>query len=309
MKSAASGSFFVARPRYPLCKPGEKRYNDDINEKLRSEILAIKLIATDLNGTLLHDDQTFNQSLFKETLQALKQRGIQLVLSSGNQFTHLEKLFHEVMADNLAIVAENGASIYLKGQQVFDGSLSAQQVNHFVTVDRQQDFLKSAYVILVGQHGSYTETGAPQVLIDAAEKFYDNLQQVADLRTVDDRIKKISVSTAPGQGGQLVADLNTYFDGQLRAHDSGYGVVDVVAANVGKLPAVQWLAERWHVAADEIMAFGDGANDVPLLQFAQHSWAMANAPVEVQRAATQVTSVDNEHDGVLTTIQSALMVI
>ncbi|MCH5464550.1 Cof-type HAD-IIB family hydrolase [Levilactobacillus tujiorum] len=271
--------------------------------------MAIKLIATDLNGTLLHDDQTFNQSLFKQTLQDLKARGINLVLSSGNQFAHLETLFHEVMADNLAIVAENGASIYLQGQQVFDGSLSPEQVQHFVTVDRRQDFLKSTYIILVGQRGSYTETGAPQVLIDAAEKFYDNLQQVTDLSTVDDRIKKISISAAPGQAAKLVADLNEYFAGHLQAHDSGYGVVDVVAANVGKLPAVQWLAERWHVAADEIMAFGDGANDVPLLQFAKHSWAMLNAPDEVQRSATRVTSVDNQHDGVLTTIQAALMVI
>jgi len=287
----------------------EKRYNNDINENLRSEILAIKLIATDLNGTLLHNDQTFNQSLFKETLQALGQRGIRLVLSSGNQFTHLEKLNHDVMADNLAIVAENGASIYLQGKQVFDGSLSAGNLHHFVTVDRHQDFLKSAYVILVGQQGSYTETGAPQALIDAAEKFYDNLHQVADLSTVEDQIKKISVSTAPGEAAKLVADLNAYFDGKLQAHDSGYGVVDVVAANVGKLPAVQWLADRWHVAADEIMAFGDGANDVPLLQFAKQSWAMNNAPASVRDAATHVTSVDNEHDGVLTTIQSALMMI
>ena len=271
--------------------------------------MAIKLIATDLNGTLLHNDQTFNQPLFKATLQALQARGIRLVLSSGNQFTHLEKLFHDVLADNLAIVAENGASIYLQGQQVFDGSLSAEQVHQFVTIDRQQDFLKSAYVILVGQQGSYTETGAPQVLLDAAEKFYDNLQQVADLSTVTDRIKKISISTAPGQGSQLVTALNTYYEGRLRAHDSGYGVVDVVAANVGKLPAVQWLAKRWQVAADEMMAFGDGANDVPLLQFAHHSWAMRNAPTSVQDAATRVTSVDNEHDGVLTTIQSALMLI
>ncbi len=307
MKSAASGSFFVLRWRFVLRTYREKRYNNDTNVNLRSEILAIKLIATDLNGTLLHNDQTFNQQLFTETLHALGQRGIRLVLSSGNQFTHLEKLFHDVMADNLAIVAENGASIYLQGQQVFDGSLSAKDVQHFVTVDRRQDFLESAYIILVGQQGSYTETGAPQVLIDAAEKFYDNLQQVADLNTVTDRIKKISISTAPGEAATLVADLNTYFGDKLQAHDSGYGVVDVVAANVGKLPAVQWLADRWHVAADEVMAFGDGANDVPLLKFARQSWAMSNAPASVRAAATRVTSVDNEHDGVLTTIQSALM--
>ncbi|WP_125574253.1 Cof-type HAD-IIB family hydrolase [Levilactobacillus huananensis] len=269
--------------------------------------MGTKLIATDLNGTLLHNDQSFNQDLFKETLQALDQRGIQLVLSSGNQFAHLKQLFKDVMADNLTIVAENGASIYLKGKQVFDGSLSAEQVHQFVTVDRQQAALANAYLILVGQNGSYTETGAPQVLLDAAAKFYDNLQQVDDLATVTDRIKKISVSTSPGQAAELVTALNTHFNSRLRAHDSGYGVVDVVGANVGKLPAVQWLARHFNVIADDIMAFGDGDNDLPLISYAGQGWAMANAPARIREAATQTTSLDNEHDGVLRTIQAVLL--
>lgn len=299
MKPAASGSF--------LSFQFKNRYNDLTDYYPRSEILGTKLIATDLNGTLLHNDQSFNRNLFKETLQALDRRGIQLVLSSGNQFAHLKQLFKDVMADNLAIVAENGASIYLKGHQVFDGSLTTEQVHQFLTVDRQQAVLANAYIILVGQNGSYTETGAPQVLLDAASKFYDNLQQVDDLTTVSDRIKKISVSTAPGQAADLVLTLNLHFDGRLRAHDSGYGVVDVVGANVGKLQAIQWLARHFEVEAEDIMAFGDGDNDLPLIAYAGQGWAMANAPAKIREAATQTTSLDNEHDGVLRTIQAALL--
>ncbi|WP_143462083.1 Cof-type HAD-IIB family hydrolase [Levilactobacillus enshiensis] len=269
--------------------------------------MAIKLIATDLNGTLLHGDQSYNQALLKTTLCHLAAKGITLVLSSGNQYAHLQQLFAPVMADNLAVVAENGASIYLKGQQVFDGSLTPEQVQRFVTVDWQRDYLRESYLILVGQRGSYTQTGAPQVLIDAAKKFYDHLQLVDDLSTVTDRIKKISVSTTPDQAHQLVTQMNADFAGELRAHDSGYGVADVVAGNVGKLQAVQWLAQRFDVSAAEIMAFGDGANDVPLLQFAGEGWAMCNAKPEIQATATHVTAIDNDHDGVLKTITDRLL--
>ncbi|MFC6181068.1 Cof-type HAD-IIB family hydrolase [Lactiplantibacillus daowaiensis] len=268
--------------------------------------MAIKLIATDLNGTLLHGDQSYNRSLLQQVLTTLHDQGIQLVLSSGNQYEHLKQLFAGLPMDNLVMVAENGASIFKQDQQLFDGSLSTEQLHQFVTVDRKQDLFKHAYLILVGAHGSYTETGAPQALLDAAAKFYDNLQQVDDLATVDDAIKKISVSTTPDEAADLVQALNTYFDGRLQAHDSGYGVIDLVNAGVGKLPAVQWLMQQWHVVADEVMAFGDGDNDVPLLRFAKQSYAMINASAAVQAVAAHVTQLDNEHDGVLTTIQATL---
>ncbi|BDZ30176.1 Cof-type HAD-IIB family hydrolase [Lactiplantibacillus sp. WILCCON 0030] len=269
--------------------------------------MSIKLIATDLNGTLLHGDQTYNQAWLQQTLTALKARGIRLVLSSGNQYAHLKQLFAGITADNLVMVAENGASIYVNDEQLYDGSLSATELEQFVTVDRQQAPLKSAYLIMVGEHGSYTEAGAPAALIAAAEKFYDNLQQVADFCVVKDKIKKISVATNPDHAAQKVAALNAHFAGRLLAHDSGYGVIDLVTAGVGKLPAVQWLMARWHLSADQLLAFGDGDNDKPLLQFAGQGVAMKNAAASVRQVATSVTELDNEHDGVLATIEKLVL--
>lgn len=268
--------------------------------------MSIKLIATDLNGTLLRADQTFDHNRFKRVLTALQTIKVPLVLSSGNQYAHLQQLFQDVLADNLIMVAENGASIYERGQQIFDGSLSAEQHHQFVTVDRFTPLFQDAYVILVGSHGSYTESGAPAKLVVMARKFYDNLQLVDDLSTVRDTIKKISVSTRPETADALVEQANVYFDGRLRAHDSGYGVVDIVDQHVGKLPAVQFLATKLGIGADEIMAFGDGENDVPLLRYATHSYAMVNAPHAVQAVAQHVTIRDNEHDGVLATIEQTL---
>lgn len=269
--------------------------------------MAIKLIATDLNGTLLHGDQSYNRDLLQTTLAALAEQDIKLVLSSGNQYEHLKQLFAGITAPNLVMIAENGASIFSQSQQLFDGSLSAAQLHQFVTVDRHQALFDDAYLILVGAKGSYTEVGAPQALIKAAEKFYDNLHQVTDLAQVDDQIKKISVSTQPKAAAELVQALNTYFEGRLKAHDSGYGVVDLVNAGVGKLPAIQWLMQQWHLTPAEVMAFGDGDNDIPLLQFADHGYAMVNAAAKVQTAAKQITAWDNEHDGVLKTIQARIL--
>ena len=270
-------------------------------------LVAINLIATDLNGTLLHQDQRFDEERFKRVLAQLRAINVSLVLSSGNQYAHLRQLFKDVMADNLIVVAENGASIYAQDRLIFDGSLSADQQRKFVTVDRYQPLFKDAYVILVGSHGSYTELGAPDKLVAMARQFYDHLHLVADLATVDDTVKKISVSTLPDQAANLVARANDFFDGELRAHDSGYGVVDLVDQRVGKLPAIQFLATKLGLTAANVMAFGDGANDVPLLRYAAHSYAMCNAPADIQAAAKHVTTLDNEHDGVLATIEQELL--
>ncbi|MFC6289160.1 HAD-IIB family hydrolase [Levilactobacillus angrenensis] len=269
--------------------------------------MTIKLIATDLNGTLLHDDQSYNRPLFRQVLRDLQARQITLVLASGNEYGHLRDLFAADLTDNLILVAENGASIYQQDQLIFDGSLSAADVTQFVTVDRQQAFLRQAYIIMTGATGSYTELGAPQPLLDAASAYYDNLQQVADLRTVTDKIKKISISTLPDQAAELTAQLNTYFGGRLHAHDSGYGVIDVVAASVGKLPAVKWLAQRFSLSAAEIMAFGDGDNDAALLKYAGQGWAMRNAAPAIQAVAAGVTAYDNQADGVLRTITEQVL--
>ncbi|KZU14725.1 hydrolase HAD superfamily Cof family [Lactiplantibacillus plantarum] len=268
--------------------------------------MTIKLIATDLNGTLLHQDQTFDRVRFKRVLARLQALKIPLVLSSGNQYAHLRQLFADVMTDNLIVVAENGASIYAHDDLLFDGSLTAEQQRQFVTIDRHQPLFKDAYVILVGAQGSYTEAGAPTKLVTMARQFYDNLQLVDDLASVDDKIKKISISTQPAQAAALVVQANTYFDGQLHAHDSGYGVVDLVDQQVGKLPAIQFLVSQLGLTAADVMAFGDGANDVPLLQYAGHSYAMLNAPAAIQAKAQAVTLDDNEHDGVLATIEQQL---
>ena len=199
------------------------------------------------------------------------------ILSSGNQYAHLRQLFKDVMADNLIVVAENGRR-FMPDRLIFDGSLSADQQRKFVTVDRYQPLFKDAYVILVGSHGSYTELGAPDKLVAMARQFYDHLHLVADLATVDDTVKKISISTSPDQAADLVARANDFFDGELRAHDSGYGVVDLVDQRVGKLPAIQFLATKLGLTAANVMARGDGRMMSHYCDMQRTVDAMCNAP-------------------------------
>lgn len=60
------------------------------------------------------------------------------------------------------------------------------------------------------------------------------------------------------------------------------------------------------MSAADAAAFGDGRNDIDMLRAVGESWAMANAPAEVRDAASRVTALDNDHDGLAETIFSLI---
>lgn len=266
----------------------------------------IKLVVTDMNGTLLNAAQKFDHSRLNQLLQRLAQHHAYFAVCSGNQYRHLRDVMAPVSANNLIYVAENGASIYWQQKQIFDGALSAKQLADFLQLyQAQPPLLQQAYIILTGSTKSYTSRGVPEALLQQARQFYANLQAV-DLQKVTTPIKKISLAYTSGQPQQHVAALNQYFAGQLVAHDSGYGVIDLVRADVGKAAAVKFLQQYWQITPAETVAFGDGTNDIAMLKSAGRSYAMQNAAAEVQKAAQRITELDAEHDGVLATLEDLL---
>ncbi|ANK67770.1 Cof-type HAD-IIB family hydrolase [Loigolactobacillus backii] len=268
--------------------------------------MAVQMIVTDMNGTLLNNVQEFDKRRLERQLTKMKAAGIWFVVCSGNQFAHLKRLFFGMTTDNVIFVAENGASIYQQGQEIFDGAIAANRLQDFLQHDWQLPLLKAARVILVGAQGAYTLKGAPKRLVAVARQFYDQLEEVTDLTQVTDTIKKISLSWDEGAPKSIVPELNQLFKNSLVAQDSGYGVIDLIRNNIGKLPAVQFLQQRFKVANADVVAFGDGANDLAMLQAVGNGYAMRNASTTVKQAAKFVTTKDNEHSGVLATIEQLL---
>ena len=76
----------------------------------------IKLIATDMDGTWLTDQKTYDQELFLQEFQIMQKKGIKFVVASGNQFENLYSRFPQV-ANQLFYIAENGALV-AQGKQV-----------------------------------------------------------------------------------------------------------------------------------------------------------------------------------------------
>jgi HAD superfamily hydrolase (TIGR01484 family) len=80
-------------------------------------------------------------------------------------------------------------------------------------------------------------------------------------------------------------------------YSSNSGLIEISAAGVTKASGLAWVCEQLDVPAAKVVAFGDMPNDVPMLAWAGHGVAMANAHADLLAVATEVTAPNSE-DGV-----------
>ena len=90
--------------------------------------------------------------------------------------------------------------------------------------------------------------------------------------------------------------------GKVEPTTSGHGSIDLIVPGCHKASGLKRLVERWQISSEQCAAFGDGGNDIEMLKYCGHSYAMANAPDPVRLAAKHVCP-SNEEDGVLVTLE------
>lgn len=79
--------------------------------------MSIKLIATDMDGTFLRDDHTYNHSLFAKVFRQLERHNIYFVAASGSSFPRLQREFKDYTA-KMGFISQNGSVIHL-GSKLF----------------------------------------------------------------------------------------------------------------------------------------------------------------------------------------------
>lgn len=111
-------------------------------------------------------------------------------------------------------------------------------------------------------------------------------------------VVKVLVGDSHLGGTELIEFLTQRLGSSLRLTSSNLGYVEIVAAGVMKAARLDELCRRLGISARQTAAFGDGLNDVEMLRWAGHSYAMADAPPAVIAAAGRRTRFSNDEDGV-----------
>lgn len=262
----------------------------------------IKLIASDIDGTLVPDgSDQINPEIF-QVITRLKSQGIYFAAASGRQWKSIERLFWPIR-DQIFYIAENGAYVGARGRELFAFPMKLSQVRAIV---KQVRALGTCEIMLSGKNVIYIES-KDQAFIDYLIHGYHNeVEQVKDLLLVDAEIVKVSIYHGGYRAFEEagVVMLPRWGD-KLKVVTAGREWLDIMEKPVNKGAALKEIQESLGIFPEETMVFGDNLNDMEMLRQAKYSYAIGNARDEVKEAAGYLADT-NINDGVLKVIRTLL---
>lgn len=261
--------------------------------------MKIKLLITDLDGTLLDSKKAIHPEFWKAH-ELLTRMGVTFAAASGRQLASIEALFRKI-SDSTIFIAENGALVSYKGEDIHVNGLDMSLVTPFIHTGRE---IPRAEIVLCGKKSAYVENRDSH-FISETRKYYNKLIVVDDLTTVNDNILKVAIYDPAG------SETNSYprfrrYEGQFKVSVSGAEWLDVMHLDTNKGAAIEKVQALLGISKSETMAFGDFLNDLEMMHAAGYSYAMKNAHPEIKRVSRFVTEHDNNNNGVVKTIMKWL---
>jgi len=256
-----------------------------------------RLVATDLDGTLLHSDGTVTPAT-RQVLRELDARGVPVVFTTGRPIRWMEKLWDEVGGHGLAILSNGGI--------VYDVARRRVRTARAIPVDVLLDVGRALRQAVPGTTFALETTSGFAREQEFVPRVRLNRVPAAPIgpleEIVDDTVVKLLVrheDIDPEPFWQQVEEV--VGDRVVTTWSSVGTLVEISAAGVTKASTLAVLAADLGVGPDAVVAFGDMPNDRPLLEWAGTSYAMANAHPSVRELADRVAPA-NDEDGVATVL-------
>ena len=265
--------------------------------KKRSK-MDIKVIATDMDGTLLDPKGQLDLPRLEKILDKLDQCDIRFVIATGNEVHRMRQLLGH-LAERVVLVVANGARIFENNEliqaQTWDDAMVDKALGHFKGRECQDQFVVTA------MNGGFVKKGTVFTELDKfmtpemIEKLYQRMNFVNEFDSnLFGGVLKMSMVVGEERLESVLQEINDLFDGHVRAVSSGYGCIDILQDGIHKAWGLVELLKRWNLKPEQIMAFGDSENDIEMLELAGISYAMENAEDTVKRVATKVAPANSQ---------------
>jgi len=271
--------------------------------------MTIKLIATDMDGTILDSQGLLDLPRLEKILDRLEEKGIRFVIATGNEIHRVRQLLGH-LTDRVVLIVANGAKIFENNQliqvETWDNELVEKALTFFKGQECQNQF------VITSMNGGFVKEGTIFTQLDKfmtpemIELFYQRMNFVEELHPeLFGGVLKMSLVVGEDRTEQVQEDFNQVFNGYVQAVSSGYGCLDIIQDGIHKAWALQELLKRWNIKSEEIMAFGDSENDVEMLELAGIAYAMENADEKAKAVATDIAPA-NSQGGVYQVIEGWL---
>ena len=258
----------------------------------------IRVIATDMDGTLLDPKGQLDLPRLEKILDKLDQCDIRFVIATGNEVHRMRQLLGH-LAERVVLVVANGARIFENNEliqaQTWDDAMVDKALAHFKGRECQDQFVVTA------MNGGFVKKGTVFTELDKfmtpemIEKLYQRMNFVDEFDpNLFGGVLKMSMVVGEERLDSVLQEVNDLFDGRVRAVSSGYGCIDILQDGIHKAWGLVELLKRWNLKPEQIMAFGDSENDIEMLELAGISYAMENAEEAVKRVATKVAPANSQ---------------
>lgn len=247
----------------------------------------IKLIASDLDGTLLHNGAQELTPYTIDLIHRITEKGIHFVAASGRQYDNERRLFADIK-DEISYIAENGSLCIHQGEVISRGIIPddlAYRIMH--EMKKEPD-----YEIVVSREDTcLIEDRNPAFVNHIVNVMRNTTEIVDDITKVKGPFLKLAVANMKTHDlTPCLTRLQEMFCPAVKVVTSGNIWIDFIVPGYNKGTALKKMMELFHVKPEECMAFGDQYNDVEMLELAGYGYAMSNAAPGIAGHARYVTA-------------------
>ena len=269
----------------------------------------IKLVATDLDGTLLRSDGSVSDRT-RAALRAAADAGLRVAFVTGRPPRWLDVLAAPTGYVGVAVGA-NGAVLYdMTEERLVSAHLLPPALVREVGAAIRAEYPKVQFAVEYGDgfaaepgyvhdwdiNPPYDRRGEP-----IAEPVIGDLDDI----TTEPAVKLLAKDHDADADAFLAAATAIVGDRATITHSSSFGLLEISAFGVTKATGLAELADQLGVAPHEVIAIGDMPNDLPMLQWAGHSYAVSNAHPSVLAVADEVIA-SNDEDAVAQLLERLL---
>lgn len=261
----------------------------------------VRLIATDLDGTLLRSDGSVSRRTVR-ALRSAEKAGYVVVVATGRPPRWMLPVAEALGHTGLAVCANGAVVVDLHSERVTEVRPLGRDV-----VLKIAELVRDAvpdvhFAVETASRGFGQE---PDYWTHESDDRNNAWIAPIDGLAADDVVKLLVQHRTMGPDDLLMAGREVAGDLAELTHSSRNGLLEVSAPGVTKASTLARIADRHGVGPEQVIAFGDMPNDLPMLAWAGAGYAMENAHPDVLAAAERFAP-SNDQDGVARVVESLL---
>lgn len=267
--------------------------------------MTYKMIVLDLDDTLLRDDGTISPRN-KQALMSAQEAGVKVVLASGRPTYAMTALADELELERFGsyILSFNGAKIinWKTQEEAFSSTLTPEMAHTLYEMSIQEGVSALTYV----GDDIVAESVTEYTLIESQITGMKIVEAPSFVGAVQVPVVKVLMVADPERLVIVEDKLKAKMAGKLNVMRSKPFFLEFTEDGVNKGTSLNHLIQQLGIERSEVIAMGDGYNDIAMLEFAGFGVAMGNAPEEIKQLADYVTDT-NMNDGVAQVVESFIL--